>query len=331
MAQYDLPQESLRTYSPDAAEAPSFDEFWAATLAVDEPVSVVSERPIDNRQRLIDTYDLTYTGFGGDPVKAWLHVPSGASAPLPTVVQYTGYSGSRGMPLASPFASAGYAHFVIDARGQGWAVPSLFDHTPDPHPSAGDFGPPGPMTKGIASPDTYYYRRLIVDSVRLLQVAIAHPLVDARRVALTGGSQGGYLTLAVAGLAPSLGIDLAGALPDVPFMCHIRRAVSLVDEGPFPDIGRFIKAAPHLEDAVWGTLGHFDGVSFAKRAQCPSLFSVALADTICPPSTVYAAHNAYGGEREILVYPHSGHEGGQDVQTWHQLGWLANRLYGGVA
>lgn len=326
MAQFDLPLDALRAYSPDVTEAPGFDEFWARTLTADAPVELRAAAPIDNRQRLIDTYDLTFTGFSGDPVRAWLHVPAGESGPLPTVVQFNGYSESRGMPLASTYASAGYAHFVLDSRGQGWNRPTVFDRTPDPHPAAGEFGPPGPMTKGIADPHTYYYRRLITDAVRLLQVAAGHRVADPERLFVTGISQGGYLTLGVAGLAPSVGITLAGALPDVAFMCHIRRAVGLIDAGPFSDVARFIKAAPHLEDAVWDTLSHFDGVAFARRARCPALFSVALSDTTCPPSTVFAAHNAYGGERDIIVYPHSGHEGGQDVQTWRQLAWLADRL-----
>ncbi len=322
MAQFDLPLDALRTYQPEVDEAPGFDAFWAETLAADPPAELLAETLIDNRQALIDTYDLTFTGFGGAPIRAWLHVPAGESRPLPTVVRYHGYSVSRGMPLAPVFAAAGYAQFDLDNRGQGWHSASVFERTPDPDVAAGEFGPAGPMTKGISSPETYYYRRLITDAVRMLQVAAGHRLVDPSRLFVAGGSQGGYLTLAVAGLAPSVGVSLAGAMPDVAFMCHIRRAVSLTDDAPFSDIARFIRAAPHLEDAVWETLGHFDGVSFARRAECPALFSVALADTICPPSTVFAAHNHYGGPREMVVYPHSGHEGGQDVQVWRQLGWL---------
>ncbi|MHA6525909.1 acetylxylan esterase [Tessaracoccus sp. G1721] len=326
MAQFDLPLDVIRTYRPDVPESADFDAFWADTLAADAPVQLLDEAPLDNRQALIDTFDLTFTGFGGAPIKAWLHVPAGATGPLPTVVRYHGYSVSRGMPLAPLYAAAGYAQFDLDNRGQGWHAASIFERSPDPHDDAGAFGPPGPMTKGIASRETYYYRRLITDAARLLQLAAGHRLVDASRLVVSGISQGGYLTLAAAGLAPSLGIQLAGAMPDVAFMCHIRRAVGLIDDAPFSDVARFIRAAPHLEDAVWETLSSFDGVSFARRATCPALFSAALADTVCPPSTVFAAHNAYGGPRDIVVYPHSGHEGGQDVQLWRQLGWLAENL-----
>ena len=108
---------------------------------------------------------------------------------------------------------AGYTELVLDSRGQGWYGNNLFGGTTDPDLNAGAAGTTALVAMGVADPDTYYYRRLITDAVRLLQVAAGHRLVDESRLFVAGGSQGGYLTLAAAGLAPSLGIELAGALP----------------------------------------------------------------------------------------------------------------------
>ncbi len=323
MAQFDIPLVELREYQPEVREASGFDDFWARTLS-DQPPVTATETPLENRLVTIDTFDITFTGFGGAPIKAWLHVPAGTTTPLPTVVRYRGHSESRGMPFDATFADAGYAQFVMDSRGQGWNKANLFGGTADLHTDAGTFGPPGPMTKGIASAETYYYRRLITDAVHMLQHATTHPLVNPDRIFVAGGSQGGFLAIAMAGLAPSLGITLAGALPDVPFMCNIRRGVELTDSGPYALVADFLKAAPHLEDQVWESLSHFDGVSFARRATSPAYFSVALADVVCPPSTVFPAYNAWGAEKDMEVYPYNNHEGGGDVQTWKQLGWLAN-------
>lgn len=322
MAQFDLPLAELREYRPAVREAVGFDEFWARTLAGDAEVTA-TEVSFDNRLVTVDSFDITFTGFGGAPIKAWLHVPAGTTAPLPSVVRFRGYSESRGMPFDATFAAAGYALFVMDSRGQGWSASNLFGGTADLHTDAGAFGPPGPMTKGITSAETYYYRRLVTDAVRLLQYAAGHHLVDPARMFVAGASQGGYLAMAAAGLAPSLGIDVAGALVDVPFMCTIRRGVELTDNQPYSLVADFLMAAPHLEEEVWETLSHFDGVSFARRATCPAYFSVALADHTCPPSTVFPAYNAWGGEKDIEVHPYNGHEGGGAVQTWKQLGWLA--------
>ncbi len=321
MAQYDFPLAELREYRPDVPEAPDFDAFWARTLRANQPVTA-REVAFDNRLTTIETFDLSFSGFDGAPIRAWLHIPAGAMEPLPTVVCYHGYSMSRGMPFDALFAAAGYAQFVMDCRGQGWNGSTLFGGTPDRHVDAGDFGPPGPMTKGIASAERYYYRRLVTDAARFLQYAADHRLVDPSRLFVAGGSQGGYLSIAAAGLAPSLGIELAGAMPDVPFMCNIRRGVELTDDYPFALVADLLKSAPHLEDQVWETLSYFDGVSFAGRARCPAYFSVALSDLTCPPSTVFPAFNAWGGAKDIEVYPYNGHEGGGDVQRWKQLDWL---------
>lgn len=328
MTAFDLPLDELRTYAPDIASPDGFDAFWADTLAeADEhPLAVRAER-IDNRLRTIDTFDLTFAGFGGTDVKAWLHLPADVPGPLPAVVVFRGYSGGRGMPLNTTFAQAGYAQFVLDTRGQGWSSPSIFDTTPDHAPEAGAAGVPGLMTRGVLNPLTYYYRRLFVDCVRLLRVAATHHLVDASRIAVTGASQGGGMAIAAAGLAPKAGLKLAACAPDVPFLCHFARAVQISGEHPYEEIRRYLATYPQQADQVMWTLSHFDGANFAPRIACPVRFSVALMDQICPPSTVFAAYNRVSTAKQIDVYPYNGHEGGTDLQLWQQLGWLRD-LFG---
>jgi cephalosporin-C deacetylase len=80
-------------------------------------------------------------------------------------------------------------------------------------------------------------------------------------------------------------------------------------------------------DSAFTTLSYFDGVNFAKRASAPALFSVGLMDWVCPPSTVYAAYQAYGGAKDIVVYPLNDHEGGCSHQRLAQINWL-NDLIG---
>ena len=76
-----------------------------------------------------------------------------------------------------------------------------------------------------------------------------------------------------------------------------------------------------------GTLRYFDTVSFGPRAKANALFSVALMDTICPPSTVYASFNAYGGVgKQIVPYSFNDHEGGGAFQEREQLQWMKTAL-----
>ena len=315
---YDLPLAELRLYKPERQEPADFDSFWANTLADarSHPLAATFE-PYDAGLMTIDVWDVTFAGFGGQPIKGWFLVPHDVAASpyvkngkLPCLVEYVGYGGGRGRPidwLLPP--TSGYAHLLMDVRGQGsiWRAGDTSD--PDSGAATGHF--PGYATRGIADPETYYYRRLISDAVRAVEAALANPHVDSARVAVTGVSQGGGLALAVAGLMP----DILLTLTDVPFMCHWRRAVQIVDTDPYHEVVRYCRIHRELTDRVFRTLSYHDGMNFAARANSPALFAVAMMDDICPPSTVFAAYNHYAGPKEIEVYPYNGHENGESTQA----------------
>lgn len=322
MAQYDLPLEQLRTYAaPDLVVPADLTDFWAATLAEarTHPLDATFT-PVDTGLRLVETFDVTFRGFGGAPIKGWLHRPAGAQGPLPAIVEYIGYGGGRGLAHERLlWASAGFVHLLMDTRGQGsaWSV----GETPDPD-ADGAPAHPGFMTRGILDPATYYYRRVFTDAVRAIEAVRAHPGVDGTRVGVTGGSQGGAITIAAASLVP----DLVGAAPDVPFLCDFPRATTLIDKDPYAEVARYLKTHRDHVDQAFRTLSYFDGANLGQLAKVPALFSVALMDTICPPSTVYAAYNRYGAERSIREYAFNDHEGGQAFHERVKLDWFRERL-----
>ncbi|MBP1700898.1 MAG: Acetyl xylan esterase [Chloroflexi bacterium] len=318
MPLFDLPLKQLQTYRPERDEPPDFDAFWAETLrqARRHALKARFER-VNAGLRLVEVYDLTFNGYGGQPIKGWLLLPRQRSGRLPCVVEYIGYGGGRGLPIDwLLWSSAGYAHLVMDTRGQGstWRK----GDTPDPEPEGANPHYPGFMTRGILSPQTYYYRRVYTDAVRAVEAARSHPAVDAKRVAVTGGSQGGGIALAVAGLIP----NLAALMADVPFLCHIRRATEIVDSYPYHEIASYCKVHRDQIETVFATLSYFDGMNFARRAQCPALFSTALMDETCPPSTVFAAYNHYAGQKRMQVWPYNQHEGGESFQNLEKMKFL---------
>ncbi len=329
MAHLDMPLAQVRSYRPELAVPADLDRFWTSTLAEARAHELgATFRRVDTGLTVLDTYDVTYAGFGGSPVRAWLHLPAAGRGPrpagrrgrLPVVVEFVGYGGGRGLAHERIlWAAAGYAHFVMDTRGQGssWAV----GDTPDPDAS-GAPSHPGFMTQGILDPGTYYYRRIYTDAVRGIEAVRAHPAVDPTRIAVTGGSQGGGISIAVAGLVD----DLAAVAPDVPFLCDFPRATTFVDTNPYAEVARYLKAhRDHVEQA-YSTLSYFDGAILGRRAVAPALFSVGLMDQTCPPSTVYAAFNHYAGPAEIREYPFNDHEGGGAFHDVVKMRWLGERL-----
>ena len=310
MSAFDLPLDALRAYRPERTEPSDFDAFWADTLATARAAGGPPRfERVEGPLRTVTVVDMTFDGFGGQPIKAWLLAPVAATGPLPTVVEFVGYGGGRGSAFEwLQWASAGYCHVVMDTRGQGsaWSAGDTAD--PDATATSGQF--PGFVTRGIESPATYYYCRLITDAVLAVDAARAHPLVDGGRLIVTGQSQGGGLALAVAGLAA----DVRAAAIDVPFLCHWRRAVEVTDAHPYHELTRYLAVHRDRVDAAFRTLSYCDGLNFAARASAPALFSVGLMDEICPPSTVFAAYNHYAGPRDIRVWPYNGHEAGERAQ-----------------
>jgi cephalosporin-C deacetylase len=318
MALFDLPEDELRAYRSESPEPEDFDAFWGKTLqqARDHALDARFE-PVETGLSTVEVYDVTFAGFDGQPVKGWLRLPAGATEPLPLIVEYVGYGGGRGLPHENLlWASTGRAHFTMDTRGQGsaWGGGGA---THDPVGAAPAY--PGFMTRGIDAPENYYYRRVFTDAVRAVEAARSHPLADATRTVVSGASQGGGISLAVGGLVP----DLVAVAPDVPFLCDFPRATTLTDRHPYREIGLFLKTHRGRSADVLRTLSYFDAVHFAARGRAPALFSAALEDQTCPPSTVFAAFNAWAHEdKAIEVYDFNDHEGGGPFHDVAKMRWL---------
>jgi len=278
----DLGLEALWEYRSSYVRPDDFDSFWDSTLAEARAIDLdVEAVPVDTPLTTLDVYDVSFAGFGGDRIHAWLRTPKGQQG-LPAVVQYHGYGGNRGSAVENlTWASAGFAHLQVEVREQR--------------------GGAGFMTRGIADRSTYFYRRVFTDAVRAVEAVRA---LGSAGVAVIGNSQGGGIALAVAGLVP----DLAAVHTQAPFLCDFRRAVNVCGRPPFTELTTYV--AENRRSDIFSTLSYFDGVGFAARATAPAWFSVGLMDDIVPPSTVFGAYHAYAGPKEIAVWEHSAHEAG---------------------
>jgi cephalosporin-C deacetylase len=274
-------------------------------------------KPVESGLQLQDVFDVSFSGYGGQRIKGWFLLPRKQKKKIPCVVEFIGYGGGRGFPSDwLLYSSAGYAHFIMDTRGQGSSW--MKGDTPDIEMEPSNPEYPGFMTRGILDPYRYYYRRLLCDAVRAIETVRAYPAIDPGRVACAGISQGGGVTLAMAGLVP----DLSAVIPEVPFLCLYRRATEIVDTRPYNEIAHYCKIHRDKIESVFHTLSYFDGVNFSARTCCPALFSVALMDDICPPSTVFAAYNYYQGDKQIRIWPYNQHEGGEGFQKVENLKFL---------
>ncbi|WP_307793709.1 acetylxylan esterase [Microbacterium stercoris] len=288
-----------------------FAEFWRDTLAEARDLSwdpVVT--PVETPLRTIDVFDVTFAGFGGEPIHAWLRLPAHRTGPLPAVIHFTGYGAGRGRAIDDlTWASAGYAHLVMDTRGQGDGT------TPD-----GPFGDDtGYLVRGLTDPARTYYRRVFTDAALLVDVARRLPEVDAGRVALIGNSQGGAIALAAAYLSEGV----LGVLAQSPFLADIPTALTLSARYPFQELTDLFARDHARRDPALATLRYVDVVNFARLAHTPAWLSCGLNDDIAPAATAYAVRNAYAADVQLTPWPANGHDAGGSDDRLGALSVLA--------
>jgi cephalosporin-C deacetylase len=134
------------------------------------------------------------------------------------------------------------------------------------------------------------------------------PEVDADRVGVMGGSQGGALTVACAALMPRI----KRAAPIYPFLSDYQRVWSM-DQAKdayreLQEYFRFFDPLHKKEKAIFEKLGYIDIQHLAKRIQSDVLWGIGLMDTICPPSSQFATYNKVISRKSMEIFPDYGHE-----------------------
>jgi cephalosporin-C deacetylase len=297
MPSIDMPLEQMRQYKPTLYREADFEAFWEITFreAINQPLNAELIPYVLPTQGL-QCYAVRFDGYKGGRIAGW-YVRPNATGKFPGLCMYHGYSGRAPRPLDMiPYAAQGICVLSMDCRGQN-------GQSQDASIANEGFAT-GWMTKGIRDPKQYYFRYVYADAVRALELLARRDEVDDRRLAVTGVSQGGALTLAVAALSdrPIL------AMPDIPFLCDFRRSIQIAQTGPYQEITVFLKSFPHLYETAIRTLSYCDNLNLAPRIRCRTIVSNGLWDDICPPSTIYAVYNHITAEKQMEIYPFHKHE-----------------------
>lgn len=145
--------------------------------------------------------------------------------------------------------------------------------------------------------DSHYYKRVFLGCVRSVDFIYSLPEFDGR-VGVTGGSQGGALSIVTAGLDPRIKFLAAY----YPAMCDFAGYLNK-RAGGWPHYFRHTTPGPNEVE----TLAYFDVVNFASRVKVPGIFSWGFNDTVCPPTSMHAAYNVIPAEKELKLYLDTGH------------------------
>ena len=313
-----MPLERLRSYEGRNPRPADFDAYWDRALseldATDPHAELIAHA---SPAGFAECFDLWFTGVGQARIHAQ-YVRPRAGGSHPAVLKFHGYSGNAGDWFQQlPWAAQGMATAALDVRGQGGLsedVGRVQGTTLRGH-----------IIRGLGGdPDQLLFRQIFLDTVQLARVVMSFSEVDPKRVGAMGASQGGALTLACAALEPRI----VRAAPVYPFLCDYQRvwemdlAVEAYEELTYY-FQRFDPTHAR-ENEIFTTLGYIDVQHLAPRVSANVLMTTALMDTVCPPSTQFAAYNKIKSPKEMVLYPDFGHDDlpGNDDRVFEFLSGL---------
>ncbi len=274
-----------------------FDAFWNAKKAELAKVPMDPKlTPVKSSVEGVEAFDLQAASVGA-PVSGYFARPIGAKPKsLPAILTVHG-AGVRSSGLGGPvgWAKQGLLAMDINAHGIPNGKPDSF-YTELTNGELKDY-----RAIGRDSRDTIYFMGMCLRLIRAIDFLTAQPEWDGKTVIVYGSSQGGLQAIAAAGLDKRVTFIAAG----VPAGCdHTGVAVNRVNGWP--------KIVPNDQDGkpdakVLNAARYIDCMNFATRTKAGAIFTVGFIDGTCPPTSVYAAYNNFGGKKEIFNDIKAGH------------------------
>lgn len=302
----DLPLPELHAYRGRNPRPADHDAYWAAAMreldATDPCPELRPSAAVHSRH--VECFDLWFNGVGGARIYAkYLRPKSSTGTKHPAVLQFHGYSGHTGDWLDKfGWPAEGFCFAAMDCRGQGGRS--------EDNARVKGTTLRGHIVRGLDDPDParLMFRQLFLDTAQLARVVMGFAEVDATRVGCFGASQGGALALVCAALEPRI----RRAAPVHPFLCDYQRVWEMDQaRDAYEELRLFFRAFDPRHERVqeiFTKLGYIDVQYLAPRIQAEVLMFTGLMDTICPPSSQFAAYNKITAKKEVVIYPDFTHE-----------------------
>jgi cephalosporin-C deacetylase len=222
-------------------------------------------------------------------------------------------AGVKNIVPSTMFAEQGYISLSIEIHG---ISPMLDVETYGNISRAlGDY-----MTIKLDDRDNYYYKKVYLGCVRSIDYLCSLPEWDGKNVVVTGGSQGGALSIVTAGLDKRVTCLAAfyPALCDITGYLHGRA-------GGWPHMLNKGNQPVNNTPEKLRTISYYDVVNFAKQVTAPGFYSWGYNDNTCPPTSVFAAINSVKASKTIVITPITGHWRFEETNQ-ESLEWLKKQL-----
>ncbi|GAB4052875.1 acetylxylan esterase [Spirosoma litoris] len=305
------------TIKPTVANPADFKAFW------DQAKADLAKVPMDVRMTLLpercteltNVYQLNLQNINNSRFYGILCVPK-KEGKYPAILRVPG-AGVR--PYNGMIAEAEKGFITLEVGIHG--VPVTMDPIVYDNLSRGALN--GYPFANLDDRDRYYYKRVYLGCVRAVDFLVSMPQYDGQNLAVTGGSQGGALSIVTAGLDSR--IKWLGAY--YPALADVTGYLSGRAGGwPHMFVGDNL-AYNNKPDRI-KTTGYYDVVNFARMVNVPGYYSWGFNDETCPPTSMYAAYNVIPGPKMLELYLDTGHWTYPE-QTEKMTTWLLGQLKGG--
>jgi len=302
-------------FSPDKIEPTTtlpndFEDFWdkgkedLAEVAMNPVMTLMPERCTDK----VNVYHVSINNIKGK-IYGILCTPK-KEGKYPAILHVPG-AGIRPYYGDVWEAEAGFVSFTIGIHG----IPVNLD--PGVYSDLMQGALNGYWTTNMDDKDNYYFKRVYLGCVRAVDFIESLGCFDGENIGVTGGSQGGALSIIIAGLDERIDYLAAfyPALSDLTGFLHKRA-------GGWPQIFRddYTNKQEKIE-----TSKYYDVVNFARFVNVPGWYSWGYNDNVCPPTSMHAAYNVIDAAKELHIF--------QETQHWtfpeqHELknDWLFKKL-----
>ena len=293
-----------RRIQTESTREPDFDAFWERTL--EELAAVKPEfemTPCPSRStETHEAFEVSMRSLDGITVKGWYERPKSVG-PHPAVIRVPGYR----QAMQTSGTKDSWAVFSFNIRAHGNSQKDV-SGTPEDY-----------WIRGLDDKDKYFYRGAYCDCIRAVDFVASRAEVDTSRIAITGVSQGGGLSLVTAGLDQRISLCAS----DVPFLCNWERYFRT---SSWPEMDSWIGAERHRTwERTLRTLSYFDVLNLVEKIKCPVLLGIGLQDETCPPVTIFAVFNKLSCEKNYRIYPEAGHRV-EDLHHIERREWLVRHF-----
>lgn len=302
---------------PTVANPSDFVQFWdqaktdLATIPIDARMTLLPDRCTEK----VNVYEVNLQNFRlGSRLYGILCVPK-AEGKYPALLKVPG-AGVRPYGGDIAMAEKGIITFEIGIHG----VPVTMDQ--EIYRDLGASAVNGYWAYNLDNKDRYYYKRVYMGCVRANDFLVSLPQFDGVNLAVTGGSQGGALSIITAGLDSRVKYlaSFYPALSDMTGYLNGRAGgwPHLFDKNNLP--------YNNLKEKI-ETVGYYDVVNFARLLKIPGLYSWGFNDETCPPTSMYAAYNVITAPKDLYLALETGHWTYPEQREKFSM-WLEERLKG---